>query len=502
MKSINLVSLYDVLKSNNSTLINAYSQLNGFELKTQEIPDFMQLIEQISNNKKNNNQLMGYYVGQRTQSGICEEFDLLRFSPEAVINIEVKTTWPSRREKCLEQLLSHQNVLRLIRPVSYCFTYIVDTNELYVLEEDELNSISFECLIDSLDNNYIDENLLAKTDLSSMLISPYSEPQRFLNHEYVLTQQQEEIKRKVLSDDVMYSIIRGCAGTGKSLLLMDLARCYHNEGKKVIVFLCRNYASKYKLSQALGITIEEIKMMEAMVDSKKIDEYDVLLLDEAQRIRSEQLDRVQSLSARGVKVVFSLDPLQTLNKREIETDITGSICMLEHSNVYELSNRIRVNEAIDLFSQRMVHINCKKWHSTDFSCIHMTYFESEENCKVYLKQLSKHGDCVIIEPTPYTTKTTGTEKRKKKLANSRDPHSVLGEEFDNVVVLLDEYINYVDIDGERLMESTYPDYYPYDMNHCIYEAVTRAKKSLEIVVLNNRELYVEISSILNVNRCT
>ena len=113
----------------------------------------------------------------------------------------------------------------------------------------------------------------------------------------------------------------------------------------------------------------------------------------------------------------------------------------------------------------------------------------------YLSQLLKENR-TIIEPTPYTTKLTKTEKRKKHFSGSRDPHSVLGEEFDDVVVLLDEYANYVKKEDETKLESTYPEYYPYDMNHCIYEAVTRAKRTLEIVVLNNYELFVAISGII------
>ncbi|MCR5802648.1 MAG: DUF2075 domain-containing protein [Clostridia bacterium] len=494
MRGICLSSIIDVLHSNNDSLIEVFSSLNSFELKEHEISDFIHLARKIVS-VCSKEQQMGFYIGQKTKCGLCEEFDFLRYSFDSVINIEVKSEWPPKKEKCLEQLLSHRNILRLLKRETLCYVYIVKSDELLELREDELVLCEFDELRSSIKPDYLNENLLHSIDLTTMLVSPYSDPEKFVNHEYVLTQNQSEIKSRIISSDEYYSIIKGRAGTGKSLLLMDIACHYRSEGKNVIVFLCRNVSSKSYLSNALDIRIEEIKMIETMIDNNTIDDYDVILFDEAQRIRIEQLNKICTLSLLDWKIVFSLDPLQTLNQQELSNEVSEKICTLDNSHVYELSNRIRANDAIDLFSRRLIHLNCKKWHPVDFSCIHLSFFVEEECCVDYLSQLLRENR-TIIEPTPYTTKFTKTEKRKKHFSGSRDPHSVLGEEFDDVVVLLDEYVNYVEKEDETKLESTYPEYYPYDMNHCIYEAVTRAKRTLEIVVLNNYELFVAISGII------
>lgn len=495
MKSINLGSLIDVLKSDDEDLIKSYSLINDFDLKNHERTSFLSFAEKL---KKlcYDYQLLGYFVGKKTRSGISEEFDLLRFSNRYVINIEIKSTWPKKEMQCLDQLTSHEGILRILKKEVHCYVYIEDEDVLYTLQDGELITSDFQNLITYLERDYSDANCLDKVNLSSMLISPYTDPERFTKKEYILTQQQSEFKRNILSKTGKYTIICGNAGTGKSLLLFDIAHCYSYKGKKPCVIVCRNCSNKNYLSNVLKLDIIEIKDLTSLLESERINDYDVILIDEAQRLRDNQLNSILKLSLDKWHVIFSIDPLQTLNLQESNSNVFERIKNNDSSQIYKLSNRIRSNESIEMFTRRMVCLNCTDYEKKNYDCIHLTYFSDEESCVDYLQQLYRQKK-KVIEPTPYTTKTTRTELRRKRFISSSDPHAVLSEEYDDVVVLLDEYFMYQRIDNKILLKSSFQGYYPYDINHCIYVAITRAKKTLEIVILNNKELFESVSKILS-----
>jgi hypothetical protein len=497
MKSISLGSIYDVLASEDDSLIEAFFNYNGGSIKELEKTDLLCLVSKLMPLCIIEQQA-GYFVGQKTKSGISEEFDLLRFSNESIINIEIKHEWPSNRQKCLNQLRSHHNILKLLNSKVYCYSYIVSTEELFILETDQLVQTDFSSLVKNIPLDFIDDNCLYSVDYSSMLISPYSDPDKFANHEYVLTNNQSEIKQKIINSTDKVSAIHGRAGTGKSLLLMDIASYYRSQNKNVLVLLCRNFDEKWNISNILDICIDEIKF----VGVESIDKYDVILVDEAQRIDKEKFDLIKNMDIE--KVVFSLDPDQTLHYKEVENHILDEIRTITSAkNIYEISSRIRANDALEMFSRKLVCLNCSewdydKWRNLDTSCIHISFFSDEAKCVEYLGLQHKIGK-TVIEFTPYITKSTYNLKRELKFNLSRYPHNVLGEEFDDVVFLLDEYIVYKDIDGKKVIDSTYNehDYYPHNENHSIYEAITRAKKSLEIVIFNNPKLYKIIREIFN-----
>jgi hypothetical protein len=495
MRSLSLGSIRDVLASNDDELIASYFNYLDGDIKEKEKEDFLDLIN-ILLPMCSIEQQSGFFVSQVTKSGIREEFDFLRFSNESIINIESKHEWPKRHWKCLDQLKAHDNILKLLNKEVYCYTYISDTKELYVLNNGELKPTDFSSLIEHIPSDYIDSNCLDDVDYSSMLISPYSDPVKFYEHKYVLTNNQDEIKKKIIDSPDKIAAIHGRAGTGKSLLLMDIARYYKELSKKVLVLLCRNFNEKDRVSRILGIDVEEIKKINVTL----LNEYNIILVDEAQRIYAEHFDLIKNVNAE--KIVFSLDPEQTLHDRDI--DILGIIrSITQEKNIHEISDRIRANDAIEMFSRKIVHLNCRDWDydywkRLDTSCIHISYFSDETKCVEYLQHKHEIGK-TIIEFTPYVTKTLSVVKRPMKYRNSRNPHNVLGEEFDDVVVVLDSTVAYRDRNGEMLIGPSDSSFYPHNENHSVYEAVTRAKKSLEIVVLNNPVLFKTLTEMFDVN---
>ena len=69
--------------------------------------------------------------------------------------------------------------------------------------------------------------------------------------------------------------------------------------------------------------------------------YDVIVIDEAQRIKPDQLEKIVEATNRvNGNCIFSYDKLQTLSKREEETDIDGKINDITPLSTYNTSDKI------------------------------------------------------------------------------------------------------------------------------------------------------------------
>ena len=73
-------------------------------------------------------------------------------------------------------------------------------------------------------------------------------------------------------------------------------------------------------------------------------------------------------------------------------------------------------------------------------------------------------------------------------------HSVIGQEFDNVIVIIDNFFCY---DGAKQLKSIGRPGNPYDQVKMLFQAMTRVKRKLEIVVINNQPVFGEILKLLS-----
>ncbi|MGR8837918.1 hypothetical protein N2F28_06870, partial [Leuconostoc falkenbergense] len=67
----------------------------------------------------------------------------------------------------------------------------------------------------------------------------------------------------------------------------------------------------------------------------------------------------------------------------------------------------------------------------------------------------------------------------------------------DVLLVFDQYVDY-DEDGQLFVRNH--GYYPYYDEKMIFQAITRASNSLEIVILNNLELYIALQGLLTRSR--
>lgn len=168
----------------------------------------------------------GYHIPQ-----IGKEFDLLKFTDTKLLNIELKSQAVSE-DQVLAQLQKNIHYLSHLGKEGFLFTIITDTMTCYrltgenALEKTGLWEVI--SVVKSFTSGYL-------TDIDNMfrasefLVSPLNTPEKFIRGEYFLTQAQEQIKKAVLEivleiTTAGYISIAGRPGTGKTLLIYDIAK--------------------------------------------------------------------------------------------------------------------------------------------------------------------------------------------------------------------------------------------------------------------------------------
>ena len=164
---------------------------------------------------------------------ISSEFDLLKICDGAVVDVELKIE-DVGRDRIERQLTRNRYYLAPLERTTYTFTYVAEENALYEMGEDgELVTASMERLaqvLGSLGRPY-EGRVEDLFKASNYLVSPLNDTDRFLEGSYFLTNHQAQIKasfrtacREAAGQRPVVFLVYGSAGTGKSLLLYDLAK--------------------------------------------------------------------------------------------------------------------------------------------------------------------------------------------------------------------------------------------------------------------------------------
>ena len=457
-KIFNLDYYSSIYKMNDDDVLKSFIKLNDHKyLREQddsidhEYRDLYLLVESLKE-KSSVEKRNGYFLGYRLESKIDEEFDLLRFSEDSILNIELKLEVPrAGKEKVEDQLRRHKFILSTLNKTIYSYVYITSENMIYKLDEhNSLVKSSFEELVHYISNDYLDNNELEKIDVNRFIVSPYSNPQAFINHSYYLSQDQRDKKLEIMNSTKQRICIEGEAGTGKTLLLYDIAKELNNQGYKVLMLFCGNLENYQQLTKKFEFQVKPIRLYKSY-----IEEYDVIMVDEAQRIYPTQLKKI--LEYQDKKIYFAFDYRQVLSAEERYRKIFEDYRKNTEFKFIKLRNKIRTNHETIAFIEKLLKTNVRNHHDYDYKNVNVSYFDSKETSRDYIENLYNNG-YIIIELTEYITKTSGKIKRGNVQRGSLQVHEVIGREYDNIVIILDSHYYY---DDEGYLCSNYNEYYPY-----------------------------------------
>ena len=504
MKEVNLASIIDAYNNfGKEKLFNKYLSFFGVSLKDHEPEDLKSFASKINSIYPTCLRILErYFLGFKIPQ-ISKEFDILRIGKESVINVELKNEFTTE-ERIKKQLKQNKYYLSILERASFHFTYVTKEDKLYKLENDNLVDASFKELADLLIKQEIEEieNIEKLFEPTNYLVSPFNSTDKFVNNEYFLTQQQEEIKNTIINsvvkkDEQLFFTIKGGAGTGKTLLVYDIARELAEKGEKVLVIHCgqlnegQQELNEKKILNIIPIKKVKISYKEFDIKGFDFEQYSIVILDETQRVNLSQLKYIiESILELKKKCVFSLDPKQYLKKEEKDNNVEQYLYENTKSVKFELTNNIRTNEELLVFINSIFY-NRPDFKKMEYKKVCINYFSNYSLVNDYFSNFND-DEWEIINFTP--SKKIYYEYEKYSVSGKVNSHKVLGQEFDNVAVVIDDTFFY---NNQKKLSVKDEDKYFYDKIGMLYQNITRARKKLNIVVLNNKEVLERCLEVLN-----
>lgn len=490
--SYKLVSLFDLVKlSNDEKLSQKYvSYLCDFyygrEYHHNEIQDIEKLLKFLGINDNSlliNGFIFGYVVPH-----LNKEMDLIKITKDTIINIELKSGDISLN-KVLDQLKQNSYFTRVIgKPNCVHFTYKSIVNKLYKLENKKLVESSKDELLKylslpldtsiNLDDIYNPKNIL---------VSPLNDNKKFIDGKYILTPHQRDIKKKI-KDSIKANkhnifALTGEPGTGKTLLLYDLAKDFSSYGKVLIINVEPLSEGHLKLNDSISnLTIKEL----SKVSSKTLEKFDYIIFDETQRIypyfKFERL--VNYIKDNNKKCVFSYDANQVIFNSDNAKNVISLILNSTKKTHYRLTNKIRSNVEVANFIECVFDLN--KYNPN---------INISSNCKIiyepnYQIAIQRAISLFLDNYTFISYPNTINDQLLSQQVTSLDSDKVVGQDFNKVVMILNNYFFYKD---NKLMSKEI-DNKPYPLVKMLYQGLTRAREEITLII-TDKNLLDEILKI-------
>ncbi|GAB6683373.1 DNA/RNA helicase domain-containing protein [Streptococcus uberis] len=480
----------------NSDIFKDYKKINNIaDLQPHELNDIKIISEKIRSISEESGQLYGYIFDKLVEITIREQFDILRYSENSILNIELKSL-PKSDDEIFDQLVRHHYLLKCIpgnRDI-HLFTYVSSSDTLYKFVDEgdgHIETTTFRELVSNIPIDFIEDDLLACLKPENFVISPYSDLEKFLNFKYFLNTEQRKFVDDQISDvsSTLHSMLKGGAGTGKSLVLFDLAKKYSALGKKVLFIFCSRLPNYYEINEHFEFTFTDITHSNIM--NVKPGDYDLIIIDESQRLLEKQLSALFTLNT---KLIFAVDKAQTLKPTEDDLDLEGKLEeSFSENKIYDLSTKVRTDVSLSTFIQKFFDKSSTGIQPMEFPKVNCVYFSNKSEAIDFLQNLMTTEGYVSIEVAQFTSFINGEIHNKKIFSESLDGFTVIGREFDNVVIPIDSRVKY---HNNKLYFVT-KGYFPYKATNGLFQSITRVKNNLLFVVVDNPKMFNEIQKIIN-----
>ena len=463
---------------------------------------------------------------------IGKEFDLLKISSdgECVLNIELKSE-DIGEERIRKQLEQNRYYLSHTARTIFSFTYVMDTGCLYSMNDrGYLRQCPPEDLIRVLKrpalSDYLREGIGRFFRASDYLISPVAAPEKFLLGQYFLTNQQFDFRRKILehleTERLPVVSVSGIAGTGKTLLLFDLAMQLSRKNRVLLIHSGTLRQGHILISERLRNV--DIRSGEAGITGNGLEGYACLMIDEADHLRPFALKAfLKQAAGYGIPVILAYDPHHLLSEQDphtAETETAADTGTEEASGAPEtaetaetpgtpepdktaeapetekaaetakaaaaatvdlicdsstlslaFTGNIRINRPVYSFLRTLLHLKDRSG-CPDYSCIDVLYAEDTGELDLISGYYAGMGYDLI-----------GSSGR------SRKENTVIAQEYEKVLMVLSEE-HYYDESLHLQVKSS-----AGTSLRLLYEGLSRTRESLCLVIVGNKKLFSYILGI-------
>lgn len=490
MKTVNLKSLVEIYELNKED----YSKRAGYfnfcneEIKIIDIETLKIFISKMQLKKLSISYFNDFYFSYSIPQ-IGKEFDLLRFTDNSVLNIELKSEYTVKIQK---QLIKNKYYLKFLDKPMYLYTYVAKDESLWKLND---NNELIQCDLEELSNLFewqikdgiINENLDNIFIPSNYLISPFSKTSEFIRGEYFLTNEQEEVEKNIeksINNGIKYFLVTGEAGSGKTLLTYSIAKKYINSGYNVSIIHVGNLNIGHTfLCEDFKWNICPIKNWKSIFETTIPD---IVIIDEVQRMNNKYqfAEIISSISKNNSILIMSGDKKQTLSNNE------GWAVDVSNVTKFHLTGKIRTNKYLADFIKVLLDLKRKHHIKVSNQNIDISFFNNIQEAKQYIQSKTNYS---YISYTPNTGLYSPLcDAHKYNFSNIGSSHQVVGQEFENVITILDHHFYY---DENNVLKARKITHNPYSPLKMFFQQITRAITKLEIVVIENIELYNKIMSI-------
>ena len=415
-----------------------------------------------------------------------KEFDLLKINADSCLNIELKSslqnfTPEQAEEKVRSQLRKNQHYLSVLGRKLYLYTVVTDSMQCYHMTEDgSFQEIDFSQIVKAVKQFFG----AYETDIESLfrpseyLVSPLNHARKFIAHSYFLTHDQEEKKKEILerirSESVFFGLT-GEAGTGKTLMLYDIARELARNAP-VLMIHC---ASEIPIGlSVIGHEIENLSILRPKdLQNQNLPEflkqYQYILTDETQRVYSGLISQIHDYIREKQKSAFiCFDSRQTLSVQEEHQNIAE--WAYQHCDkIYTLKNTIRTNAEIMHF--------IRKLHNLHYHIPAQVQAELPEHvCICYAENRLETDNFLDYYRLP--------RNGRYQFISLDSCNAVIGQEFDNVMIILDNTFYYDE--NQKLCARNSQEFL---YMHMLYQALTRARDRL-VLIITDETLFTQIIS--------
>ena len=491
------VNLFRVSRIRDERLFNILekheaSDHDSHDIRIHEIDSLRILTDALSGQGIRVRDTDGFYFGFVIPF-IGKEFDLIKVTGKYCLNIELKSQ-DVGEEQILAQLRKNRHYLTLLRRELMLFTVVTDTLTCWRLSDDgELEKSDIGEIAKAVRkcgaayHGRIDKLFRA----SEYLISPEEDPERFLQGQYFLTPAQDQVKTEFLKDIAdtsccAYFRIKGNPGTGKTLLMYDLAKQLSESGRTLII--CGEVPSAGLLTISEAIKNLDFVFASYIDSPEQISGYDFIFVDEALRVDPATFDIIRDAAETYEQAcIFCTDPAAALTKTEKNNDIEGRIQSLGLNGEYELSERLRVNMQIQTFIQKLRHLGCKPEKNYEYEHISLNYANDDDEAREIIMYYRDRG-YVFINAHRYPGGPF------EDIEEDFGCRHIAGREYNNVVMLMDSSFSY-DGDGylRGIPEPDPEDPYP----NIFYSGISRVREHLALVILDAPDLLDNIVTIID-----